>query len=289
MVGASPERIRRFAREFSRGYVRAPKKTRFVVSEAVLRTGRDVPFASFTTPGGSRLRLHAEPISLGLWRGSVTDEGPDVRMCLDRLRAGDVALDVGANIGHFTVAMARRVGPDGLVVSIEPNPATFRRLQENVRLNRLRNVTCIRAALTSVDGSTASFFVPGRLSNEGALGRKSLDCRYEKLQVECRSGANLLSELNLSDRPIAVVKIDVEGYELSVLQGFGAALQHVGAVVFEYVRENQRHAGIEGVGVLNYLREQGYIVDCDPSTEAGDFIAVRETLGHTSASTAGRA
>ena len=59
------------------------------------------------------------------------------------LRPGDVAIDVGANIGALTVAMARLVQPGGAIVAFEPQRAIFDILCDNLRLNGLANVTRI--------------------------------------------------------------------------------------------------------------------------------------------------
>src|SRR4051794_35401716 len=56
------------------------------------------------------------------------------------LRDGDVAVDVGANVGVYTLLMARCVGSKGLVIACEPDPINVRRLQRNLALNQLTNV-----------------------------------------------------------------------------------------------------------------------------------------------------
>src|ERR1041384_4654307 len=58
------------------------------------------------------------------------------------LRSRDVFVDVGANIGLFTLIAARLVGPQGQVGSFEPTPETFARLKDNVQTNGFENVTC---------------------------------------------------------------------------------------------------------------------------------------------------
>ena len=69
-----------------------------------------------------------------------------------RLRPGQTVIDIGANIGCFTVAAARLVGPTGRVLAIEPEETTFRQLQRNVELNRLGNVTVLRQAVAGSAG-----------------------------------------------------------------------------------------------------------------------------------------
>jgi len=69
-----------------------------------------------------------------------------------RLAPGQTVIDVGANIGCFTVAAARRVGPTGHVYAFEPEESTFRQLQRNIEMNGLTNVTALRMAVGSSEG-----------------------------------------------------------------------------------------------------------------------------------------
>lgn len=61
-------------------------------------------------------------------------------------------IDIGANIGCFTVSAARRAGPSGHVFAIEPEESTFRQLKRNVALNHLTNVTALRMAVGGSEG-----------------------------------------------------------------------------------------------------------------------------------------
>src|SRR5512144_2877298 len=62
------------------------------------------------------------------------------------LRPGDWALDIGANVGHYTLRMAELVGREGRVVAVEPVPDTFALLAANARLFRYENVTLLNIA-----------------------------------------------------------------------------------------------------------------------------------------------
>lgn len=279
-------RAMRYAKRVARGFCAAQSKHRYFIAELAMLTGLDVPWASFETADGSRLRLHAEGVPLGLWQGTYEDR-TSIRVCTDFLRPGDIAIDVGANIGHFTVAMGNAVGRNGRVISMEPNPHVHRRLQENVRLNRLRNIVCGRVAMCRHDGAIARFFVPRRASGEGALSAKPTYAHFEEFDVICRSGEQLLSELSLLGQPLALMKIDVEGYEADVLEGFGATLPQFGCIMFEYDLGTFRAAGRRPEEVLDVLGRYGYrVYSCDPDTRearpprpdlaGADLVAVRD-------------
>jgi FkbM family methyltransferase len=69
------------------------------------------------------------------------------------LRPGDQVIDVGANVGCFTLLAARRVGPTGRVIAVEPEESTYRQLVRNVEINGLTNVLPIHAAIGASEGT----------------------------------------------------------------------------------------------------------------------------------------
>ena len=80
-----------------------------------------------------------------------------------RLSRGDAVIDVGANIGCFTLFAARRVGPRGRVISVEPDAETFAQLQHNLQANGVRNVVPLRAALAGQPGAVSLRSCPNSL------------------------------------------------------------------------------------------------------------------------------
>lgn len=139
---------------------------------------------------------------------------------LDRLVSpGDWAVDVGANVGHYCIQIARIVGPSGRVVAFEPLPDSFEILASNVREAGLDNVTLLNAAASDsfdVQGMEVPFFPNGlpntymaRLS-QGSTG----------LQVLC-----IPVDAMAFPRKIRLVKVDAEGHDLSVLRGMSRILE----------------------------------------------------------------
>ncbi len=141
------------------------------------------------------------------------------------LRAGDLAVDVGANIGYITSLFAARVGAGGAVESFEPHPRIFARLRQNIRgLSRRRGSAPVylhEYALGDRDG-TARLFEPSVFGmNEGASTLMSQAEAAATAGIEIRV-ARL--DTVLQDRDIALLKIDVEGFEGAVLEGAAGAL-----------------------------------------------------------------
>jgi FkbM family methyltransferase len=137
-------------------------------------------------------------------------EFEDMTFVLHALRPGDLFVDVGANIGSYTVLAGGVSGAS--VVAIEPIPKTFQALLDNIRLNRLDAlVTAKNVGVGSVPGST--FFT----ENFGAGNYLVAECKMgssnqTQIQVETLDG--LLHGLSPT-----LMKIDVEGYETEVIKG----------------------------------------------------------------------
>jgi len=145
--------------------------------------------------------LYAPIVSEALWR--LTDKGT-------------VAVDAGANIGHMTSIMALRTGSSGAVLAAEPHPAVFPMLQRNLRLFEshadLAPVKVLDQALSNHNGSVLLTWDDRFARNRGTaqIGDQGL------YQVNVQS--RRLDDM-LTDHLISVLKLDVEGHELEVLQG----------------------------------------------------------------------
>lgn len=130
------------------------------------------------------------------------------------LRAGDCVVDVGSNIGYYSLLASTLVGRSGVVVAFEPVPSIADMLEANLERNEVANVEVVRKIVSDGDG-TAEMFVEssgnlGHSATVPGLGHESVG------QVEQGS---LDSLIGVSVPPIKLLKIDVEGGELSVLRG----------------------------------------------------------------------
>ena len=91
-----------------------------------------------------------------LWAGRVWEE-TETHWFVQSLRPGDVVVDVGANVGYYTVLAGRLVGDAGRVYAFEPDPVSFAIMQRNVRLSGLRNVVLEPKAVSNEPGSIRLF------------------------------------------------------------------------------------------------------------------------------------
>ena len=256
----------------------------YLVSRASIRFGVELPLA-FRAASGFRLHLHDEPIAHALWLGMWDDSGLR-RVCCDCLKPGDVAIDVGANIGHITLAMSRAIGPTGHVYAFEPIPKTCAHLKANLDLNGVSSVEAACVAVSNTTGES-QFFIPWRRSTDQAGLRPISDADCQTcIRVPTLSLDDAAAE-GWGKRRIALLKVGVEGAEYQVFLGAHRTLAQCDAVVFEHCSLNMLRMGLEGADVMDLLRSAGFFIYlCDPDSKrlvaAGepapdaDYLAVRD-------------
>ncbi|HXP20124.1 MAG TPA: FkbM family methyltransferase [Streptosporangiaceae bacterium] len=192
-------------------------------------------------PGGSERRLTAKfgdqfDVDLSsflewqLWAfGSYEEHVAEVFEYL--IGPADRCIDVGANIGIHTIRLARLVGPRGSVIALEPDPELARRNSDNLLLNRLENVRLIQAAASERSGGSAVLFRPG--AHDLNKARASL-LPHAYLTGSAVTVPTLRLD-DVSDGPVALIKIDVEGHEAAVVAGAVRTIEaYSPAIIFEY-------------------------------------------------------
>jgi FkbM family methyltransferase len=167
---------------------------------------------------------------------------PHVEACLRRLlKEGDVAIDVGANMGYFSAVMAQCVGSTGRVFAFEPVASTFRQLRLCQSLNEYAVLQPMQMALGAREGTLEIAFDPAFMGNASAYDRQSLSSG-SSAAVELRMLDTLVADGTLP--PPRLIKIDVEGYELDVLRGACRTLRDARpSIIFEVNSETAALAG----------------------------------------------
>jgi FkbM family methyltransferase len=172
------------------------------------------------------------------------------------LRPGDVFVDVGANIGWFTLLAARAVSPGGSVVAVEAAPDTADRLERNLAANRVRNVRLVRAAAAAEAGAVPFYRAPWNDAEHSTLPGKGREPAGEVAGLPL---AELLTDAEL--RAARIVKVDVEGGELGVLLGLVPALPAMRDDVAIAVEAHPDMLPAQGTsldGLLDLLRPAGF-------------------------------
>lgn len=160
------------------------------------------------------LNLHEQSMMVQMAMG--TYEPAKHEMIRRHLRPGMTFLDVGANLGYFTLQAAQLVGGTGTVISIEPAPENFSYLQRSIALNGYNNTRALPIALSDRDGC-GQLQILGR-STEYTLA--PLDPRYNylpKITVPTKTLDSVVEVEKLQH--VDMVKIDVQLFEIEVLRG----------------------------------------------------------------------
>lgn len=183
------------------------------------------------------------------------------------LKPGMVVVDVGAHIGTHTVFFAQAVGPQGAVVSVEPQRFIHQILCANIALNALQNVLTYQAAFGEEPGSIA--VLPLNYGVENNFGGLELGKGHKGYSVPVMT----LDSLALPQ--CHFVKIDVEGMEANVLRGARATLgRHRPLLYVENDRQDKSAALIALLFELDYR----LFWDLRPMFNPANFTGVRENI-----------
>lgn len=198
---------------------------------------RGLESGTVTVPAGPaqgiRFRLRRLPLDHAHF-GAIVNGRLEIAVqeaMIRHLPPGGVLFDVGANLGFFSLLGARLAGPSGHVYAFEPVPENAEALAEHAALNQIGNVTVIERAVGARSGPARLQLVADRSwSKLAAYGEHPQTERV--IEVEAVAIDDLLAGGRLP--PPAVVKIDVEGAELEVLEGMGQAIAaHRPAIICE--------------------------------------------------------
>lgn len=169
-----------------------------------------------------------------------------IKDLLTSLEDGDVFYDVGANVGTYTCFAASKLESES-VVSFEPEPQNARRLRENLELNNL-GASILRVALSNQEG-TIDLALSGEEAGEGEHSIAT-DSTSNTIEVKTTKGDSVADTFEVP-KP-SVVKIDVEGAEMSVIEGLQNTLQENCRLI--YVEAHPKKMGEFGNSVAE-IRE----------------------------------
>jgi FkbM family methyltransferase len=191
-------------------------------------------------------------------------------ICRAVLHPGMVAIDVGANAGYFTVLFAELVEKHGLVLSFEPCSSVFDLLQRNVRMNGLQHVRIVRAAVSSSSGRLPLYYATS--DEMHSLGRTRLTTDLTET-VETSTLDAYVERYKLPR--VDLVKIDVEGADLHVLEGAKTTLATHRPYVIVEASESSTSFGYQPQALSGLLEQHGYRVlaidQPDPLAWSGDL------------------
>ena len=171
------------------------------------------------------------------------------------LQPGDTCLDVGANLGYYSLLACQRVGPPGQVFSFEPNPSVAATLRANLALNEFAQARVIESAVGRASGQTVMHIPVRGQSGLGTLSAETaaeLGSAMREVPIAVTSLDDFLAATPLAS--IRAMKVDAEGFELEILAGARELLRRFHPLLFLEVGADT------GPPAAVTLREQGYEV-----------------------------
>jgi FkbM family methyltransferase len=172
------------------------------------------------------------------------------------LTEGDTAIDIGGNIGLQSLRMSASVGPGGKVFAFEPLNYLQEKFKKNMALNRVSNVTLFPFALSDQQNEL-DLIINKDQWNQGTFSLSNKDTGTNKQRIIVKV-ADEMPEIQLLDS-VALIKIDVEGYEFHVLKGLKQTLQkHKPRIIFEYDSNYWTDTGQNMTECYNFLQSLNY-------------------------------
>lgn len=185
---------------------------------------------------------------------------------VDTLKKGQVFFDIGANVGYYTILGARIVGSQGKVFAFEPVIRNLAYLYQHTVLNKANNVTLVSAACSDTISLTlfsgARNFAEGHINDNILLENEANNLLFPVPTVTVDA---MVQQLGVTPD---VIKIDVEGAELSVLRGAQGTLREAKPKIFL-----STHSDMLRSTCLEYLEELGYTFEVMNHDNRSEFLA----------------
>lgn len=202
-----------------------------------------------------QLRLHDQGETVSNFiRGHGVWQRPLTSFLINYLQPDDVFVDVGANLGYFTVYAGLAVGAGGKVLAVEPDERNAALLTANAELNGLRNVQLHRTAVADFTGEAPLFRGSFNAGAHSLIHKDDLDAEEATVPV------TTLDRLLAQETKVKLIKIDVQGTEVAVLRGLEGYLAATGfrpGITLEFSPLELSRRG-ELDYVIDFIARHGY-------------------------------
>jgi FkbM family methyltransferase len=171
-----------------------------------------------------------------------------------QIKKGDIVLDIGANIGYYTLLFSKLVGNRGGVYAFEPDPGSFALLKKNVEINECRNVVLLQKAVASRNGKIKLY-----LSKDNSMDHRIYDSHDDRKFLEIEA-IKLDDYFKNDDIKINFIKMDIQGSEGGGIKGMLNLLKKNTTVKMftEFWPSGLKRAGTDPKDYLTLLSKQGF-------------------------------
>ena len=183
----------------------------------------------------------------------------ETELILRQAKSGDVVVDVGANIGYYTVLLANKVGPNGKVYAFEPDSTNFEILKKNIEANKLENVVMVNAAVSNKNGVSYLYKSKENYGDHKLIKNPLVD----KSTSSLKKGGSLREKIKtvklddyLKNQKVNLMKVDTQGWEPAVFEGAKKIIEKNKPIIFfEYSPASYKLAKLDGSKMMNWLKK----------------------------------
>ncbi|MFA5750034.1 MAG: FkbM family methyltransferase [Candidatus Shapirobacteria bacterium] len=196
----------------------------------------------------------------------------ETELILRQVKSGDIIVDVGANIGYYTILLADKVGKSGKVYAFEPDSTNFEILEKNIKANNLENVVVIKTAVGSKNETKTLYKSVENLGDHKLFNDQFLISNVETIQnppvgkptSSLKKGGSLKTEtvkiIKLDDYlkniKIDLMKIDTQGWEPEVFAGAKKTIEKdLPIIFFEYSPASYKLAKLSEMEMMSWLKK----------------------------------
>lgn len=215
---------------------------------------REVVHVRRTTFHGLTFYVNPEDEAITAWMiGSGAYEPVLTRYILDRTREGDTVIDIGANIGYYTMLAAQKVGPRGKVIAFEPDPTAFALLEKNAKANGFTNIVAEQKAVSDAPGILKLYLAARNKGDDRIFpaeeSREAIEVPAVALDGYLPAGTH-----------VDFIKIDTQGAEGVIFEGMRGTLSRETniRVALEFWPYGLRRAGYSGERLLKGAQALGF-------------------------------
>ncbi len=243
------------------------RKTKKFLSRGYGSSSRFSPISSVMNSVESRLKsdyseilghkMYLDPTdSLNLSIDGIFGEF-DTSLVQSKINENDIVVDLGANIGYYTLLSARKIGENGKVFSFEPEPTNFELLKKNIQINNYKNVILEQKAVSDKP-SKEQLFLSDKMEEHSF---NKIQSKGTSITVDCIALDDYFGSRNLIDK-INFIKIDVEGAEPRALSGMKKILKESKnlKIFTEFMRNFIENSGHDPKKMLDILLDNAFTI-----------------------------